>query len=377
VDDEVDGQIGAAPGRAPAARYRAAATPVPSDAFATTGSETSGRIAAFFDLDKTIIAGSSTLAFSRPMRAKGLIDRRAMLRSGYAQLTLMRSGADADFMDRMRDQISALCTGWDAALVRSVIEESLPTVLMPMIYAEAAELVERHRAGGHHVALVSASGHEMVSPVADALGAEHCVATRMVVADGRYTGEIEFYCYGEGKAVAARRLAAEHGYRLEDSYAYSDSVTDLPLLEVVGHPHAVNPDKALRKVAEERGWPVLEFTAPIPLFSRVGARLRGLFPVPTDAVPDGPVHAGHGPAQHPAASRDTRTPTRNTAARTAAWGIGGVAAAVALSVAWRELRRTPAALPGPLSAALPGALAASLAETLAESLVESRTVTAA
>jgi HAD superfamily hydrolase (TIGR01490 family) len=263
-------------------------------------------VAAFFDLDKTIIAGSSTLAFSRPMRARGLIGRRAMLRSGYAQLMLMRSGADADFMDRMRDHISALCTGWDASVVRSVIEESLPTVLMPMIYAEAEALIEEHRSRGHHVALVSASGQEMVAPVAVALGARHCVATRMVVADGRYTGEIEFYCYGDGKAQAARELAAAHGYRLEDCYAYSDSITDLPLLEVVGNPHAVNPDRALRRAAEERGWPVLDFTAP--------------------------------------ARRSTTA--RSSAARTAAWSLGGVAAAVMVSAAVRELRR-PLAHTGP------------------------------
>ncbi len=303
----------------------------PDDVGHTAGGRS---VAAFFDLDKTIIAGSSTLAFGRSMRERGLIGRRAMLRSGYAQLSLMRSGADADFMDRMRDQISALCTGWDAAVVRSVIEEALPTVLLPMIYAEATELIEVHRASGHHLALVSASGVEMAAPVAAALGVQHCVATRMVVADGRYTGEIEFYCYGEGKAVAVRALAAEHGYRLENSYAYSDSITDLPLLEVVGHPHAVNPDRALRRIAEERGWPVLEFVAPMPLSARVGARLRAL--VPVDRV--GARLRALLPTELPAA------PTKRAATKTAAWSLGSVAAAVMLSVAWRELRRAPAAL---------------------------------
>ena len=268
-------------------------------------------VAAFFDLDKTIIAGSSTLAFSGPLRARGLIGRRAMVRSGYAQLRLMVSGADAAFMDRMRDQISALCTGWEAAAVHAVIEESLPDVLVPMIYPEAAALIEEHRALGHPIALISASGMEMVSPVAAALGAKHCVATRMVVHDGLYTGEIEFYCYGEGKAVAARELAAEHGYRLEDCHAYSDSITDLPLLEAVGHPHAVNPDRDLREIAVARGWPVLDFVAPVRLRTRVRDRARALLPEELSASPVA-----------------------------AALGVGGVTAALVLSVGWRARRRS-------------------------------------
>ncbi|MBO0849610.1 MAG: HAD-IB family hydrolase [Pseudonocardia sp.] len=235
-------------------------------------------VAAFFDLDKTIIAGSSTLAFSGPLRDRGLIGRRALLRSGYAQLLLMVAGADADFMERMRERVSALCAGWDVAEVREVIDQALGEILHPMIYAEAAALIDEHHRRGHHVVVVSASGEEMVRPIAAALGAEHAAATRMTVVDGKYTGEIDFYCYGEGKAEAAKALAAEHGYRLDECYAYSDSITDLPLLEVVGHPHAVNPDRALRRVSVQRGWPVLNFVAPIPLRDRMRERVRSLLP---------------------------------------------------------------------------------------------------
>jgi HAD superfamily hydrolase (TIGR01490 family) len=242
------------------------------------------QVAAFFDLDKTIIAGSSTLAFSGPLRDRGLIGRRALLRSGYAQLLLMVAGADANFMERMRDRISALCIGWEVAEVRTVIEQALGEILQPMIYAEAAALIAGHHREGHQVIVVSASGEEMVQPIAAALGAEHCAATRMAVADGRYTGEIDFYCYGEGKAVAARELAQRHGYRLEECYAYSDSITDLPLLELVGHPHAVNPDRALRRAARAQGWPVLNFVAPIPLHIRLGSRVRSLLPAPAASM---------------------------------------------------------------------------------------------
>ena len=161
----------------------------------SAGTDT-GRVAAFFDLDKTIIAGSSTLALSGPLRDRGLIGRRALLRSGYAQLLLMLTGADAQFMERMRARISTLCAGWRAAEVREVIDQALHDVLRPMIYAEARALIEDHHRQGHDVVLVSASGEEMVAPIAAALGADHYAATRMVIADGRYTGEIEFYCYG-------------------------------------------------------------------------------------------------------------------------------------------------------------------------------------
>jgi HAD superfamily hydrolase (TIGR01490 family) len=231
---------------------------------------------AFFDLDKTIIAGSSTLAFSGPLRERGLIGRRALLRSGYAQLLLMVAGADADFMERMRSRISALCAGWDAVEVRSVIEDSIHEILPSMIYTEARELIAAHRADGDRVVVVSASGVEMVEPVARALGADDAVGTRMQVEHGRYTGEIEFYCYGEGKAEAARALAAEHGYRLADCFAYSDSITDRPLLEAVGHPRAVNPDRELRRLAVELDWPVLDFRPPVPLGTRVGRRARSV-----------------------------------------------------------------------------------------------------
>src|SRR5205823_4295511 len=115
------------------------------------------------------------------------------------------------------------------------------------------------REQGHDVVVISASGAEIVSPIAELIGATDSVATSMVVVDDRYTGEIDFYCYGENKAVAIRRLAEERGYHLAACYAYSDSITDQPMLEAVGHPHAVNPNRALRKLAAQRGWPILTF----------------------------------------------------------------------------------------------------------------------
>ncbi|WAL66076.1 HAD-IB family hydrolase [Amycolatopsis cynarae] len=231
----------------------------------------SAGVAAFFDLDKTIIASSSALAFSKPLLRQGLISRRAALKSAYAQFVFSLSGADEERTERMRAEISALCAGWDVAQVRAIVNETLHDIVDPLVYAEAAQLIADHKAWGHDVIVLSAAGEEVVTPIAAMLGATRSVATRMGVVDGRYSGEVEFYCYGEQKAVAAKRLAAEHGYDLTLSYAYTDSSTDVPMLEVVGNPHAVNPDRALRRLANERDWPILTFENPVSLRNRIPA----------------------------------------------------------------------------------------------------------
>jgi HAD superfamily hydrolase (TIGR01490 family) len=230
--------------------------------------------AAFFDLDKTVIAGSSALAFSRPFLREGMITRRAVLRSGYAQLLLMVAGADESTMDRMRRRITALCAGWDVAQVRAVVAETLHETVEPLVYAEAQALIREHRAQGDEIVVLSASGQEVVEPIAALLGADRCLATRMGTAGGRYTGEIDYYCYGEAKADAARAIAAERGYDLARCRAYSDSITDLPLLSAVGFPTVVNPDRALRRVAQERGWPVLTFAQPVALRTKFRRQAR-------------------------------------------------------------------------------------------------------
>jgi len=227
------------------------------------------RAAAFFDLDKTIIAKSSTLAFSRPFQAGGLINRRAVLRSAYAQFVFALQGADHDQMEKMRAYLSAMCAGWPVQTVRDIVAETLQAIVVPLVYDEAVRLIEQHQAAGRDVIIVSSSGVEVVEPIGELLGADRVIATEMVVENGRYTGEIGFYAYAEGKADAIRAMAESEGYDLAASYAYSDSDTDRPMLDAVGHPYAVNPDKALRRVAEERGWPVLKFSRPVGLNHRV------------------------------------------------------------------------------------------------------------
>jgi HAD superfamily hydrolase (TIGR01490 family) len=229
------------------------------------------RTAAFFDLDKTVIAKSSTLAFSKPFFDQGLINRRAVLKSTYAQFLFLMSGADHEQMDRMRNYITNMCTGWDVAQIKSIVGETLHEIVDPLVFAEAANLIADHKLCGRDVVVVSASGEEIVGPIAKALGATHAMATRMVVEDGKYTGDVAFYCYGEGKVEAIRELAAREGYALEHCYAYSDSITDLPMLEEVGHPTVVNPDRGLRKEAAARDWPVLTFSRAVSLRDRIPA----------------------------------------------------------------------------------------------------------
>ena len=260
------------------------------------------RAAAFFDLDKTIIAKSSTLAFGKPFYAGGLINRMSVLKATYAQFVYLVGGADASQMDRMRDYLTALCSGWDVEQVRAIVAETLHDIVNPIIYDEAASLIEEHHAAGRDVVIVSSSGEEVVGPIGELVGADRAIGTRMVVEAGRYTGEIEFYAYAEHKAAAIRDLADSEGYDLAACYAYSDSVTDVPMLEAVGHPFAVNPDRALRRVADDKGWPVLEFRRPVTLRDRM-PRLSAPPGPRAGAVVAGAVAMGAGAALYAAHRR--------------------------------------------------------------------------
>lgn len=233
------------------------------------------RAAAFFDLDKTILATSSALAFTRPFYRGGLITRSDVIRSAYAQFIFLASGADHDQMERMRSYMSRLVTDWDVAKVQEIVAETLDQIIDPAIYDEAVALIEEHRSLGRDIIIISSSGTEVVEPIGERLGVDLAVGTQLEVIDGRYSGEILFYAYGEGKAQAMRDLAAERGYDLSTSYAYTDSITDLPMLEVVGHPTAVNPDAELRRIAIDRGWPVLDFRRPVTMRQRIPIERRG------------------------------------------------------------------------------------------------------
>jgi HAD superfamily hydrolase (TIGR01490 family) len=226
--------------------------------------------AAFFDLDKTIISRSSSLALGRPLYRAGMVSRGQLIKGAYAQLVYLLVGADEDKMDRLRDGVLAMTKGWERDQVEALVEEALLDVIDPYVYQEALDLMELHRSEGRSIYIVSSSPEEIVRPLARHFGVSGIIATRAEIGqDGRYTGELEFYAYGAQKAEAIVWVAERNGIELNSSYAYSDSITDLPMLEAVGNPVAVNPDKELRREAEERGWQIRDFRRPVQLRTRL------------------------------------------------------------------------------------------------------------
>jgi HAD superfamily hydrolase (TIGR01490 family) len=229
---------------------------------------------AFFDLDKTVIARASIAAFGRPFYRGGLISRSTVARALASQFVYLHLGASEEKLEKIRESVLRLTKGWDHLEVSRIVRETLDAVVEPIIYAEALDLIEQHQDAGRRVYLVSASPEEIVRPLGEYLGVDGVIASTAVIdADGRYTGEMAFYAYGPFKALAIEELARREGIDLAESYAYSDSYTDAPMLEVVGHPVAVNPDRVLARLARERGWEVAQFVRPV--------RLRDRVPVPS------------------------------------------------------------------------------------------------
>src|SRR5580693_6063183 len=178
--------------------------------------------AAFFDLDKTVIAKASIPAFGRPLYRGGMINRRLVARALVSQLIYVHLGASEQKLARVRESMLTLTKGWDRDQITEIVREALEETVEPIIYAEALDLIEAHRAAGHKVYLVSASPEVIVQPLAEHLGVDGSIASRPVVGDeGRFSGEMDFYAYGLFKADAMRELAEVEGIDLEDSSAYS------------------------------------------------------------------------------------------------------------------------------------------------------------
>lgn len=222
--------------------------------------------AAFFDLDKTTIADAALFAFGSTLREAGYLNTGLILRAVWGRLVFKYLGADHDRMEEMRNNALKLCTGWDQKHMAEIVTEALEDVIDPIVYREAVDEINAHKAAGHKVFMVSASPEEIVVPLSRYLGADGAVAT-IAETDraGKYTGEVEFYSYGPYKVDAMEALALEHDLDLAESYAYTDSVTDIPMLEAVGYPVVVNPDRGLARVAGERGWEIRSFSTTMSL----------------------------------------------------------------------------------------------------------------
>ncbi len=211
--------------------------------------------AAFFDLDRTLLRRSSALALAGSFRDRGLITRRQLAKAAAWQLLFVLRGASHEAVRRAAEDGLMVLRGFTPEEMQDLVAEAMEPILRPLVYAEPLDLVDEHRARGDKVYIVSATLQEIVQAIADDLGFDGALGTVCEVVDGRYTGRAIRALHAENKAAAVREL----GYDLAASTAYSDSHTDLPFLEAVGHPVAVNPDRKLRRIAADRRWPVLEF----------------------------------------------------------------------------------------------------------------------
>ncbi len=212
-------------------------------------------VAAFFDMDRTLLDASSGRLYMQALIKMGRISWKERLEMLWWAVMYMAGRLDmgnltATMIQRhhLNESVDAmwdLTQRWFDAMVRSHVTE------------KGRERVEEHRRQGHRVVIISASTEFAARALADYLGGMDVIATRLAVSEGRLTGEIILpFCYGQGKVYWAERYAEEHGVDLSQSWFYTDSSSDLPLLERVGHPVAVNPDRRLRKIARQRGWPI-------------------------------------------------------------------------------------------------------------------------
>ncbi len=219
-----------------------------------------GPSAAFFDLDRTLISGSSAFTLALQARRAGLIPNIEFARDAAGAVAFKLFGASDDTTDAVKARVLKAVTGMLQSDLQAINTEVLPR-LLARLRPEARRLLDRHRHAGRDTFIVSAAPQEIVEPLAHALGMTSGIGTRSVVVDGRYTGELQGpFCYGEGKVTAMRELADWNGYDLRQCYGYSDSASDLPMLEAVGHPVAVNPDAKLERHARLNGWPIVIFS---------------------------------------------------------------------------------------------------------------------
>lgn len=218
------------------------------------------RAAAFFDLDRTLLRRSSALALAGSFRQHGVIGRGQLAKAAAWQLLFVTRGVSADAVRRAAEDGMMILKGFAVDDLRRLVADSMEPILKPLVYRDALALVAEHRERGEPVYIVSAVLHEIADELARELELDGALGSTCEIVAGVYTGRSLRACHGEGKAAAVRELAEREDFDLAASTAYSDSHTDLPFLEAVGHPVVVNPDRELRRIAAERSWPVLHFS---------------------------------------------------------------------------------------------------------------------
>jgi len=216
--------------------------------------------AAFFDLDRTLISGSSVFAFGMAAWRHGMVTTSELMSDGINAVLFRFGGSSDEKANAVRDRILEAIRGRSVSEVEELGDEVIAQ-LLDAVRRESQALINLHDEAGRETFIVSASPIEIVRAFAEAVGLTGGVGTVSEIVNGSYTGRLsEPFCYGKGKATAIAKLATERGYDLRLCYAYSDSISDLPMLELVGHPVAVNPDRALESIAFQRGWPIIEFS---------------------------------------------------------------------------------------------------------------------
>jgi HAD superfamily hydrolase (TIGR01490 family) len=216
--------------------------------------------AAFFDLDRTLISRSSSLSLAPAFHRRGLLRRRDRTKAMLAQLVFIRYGADTSRVGQTAETAMAFLKGLPVEVMREIVAEAVDSAFKPHVYRDALDLVARHRERGERSFVVSAALQEIVDALVAELGFDAGFGSTAEVVDGRYTGRLVRRLDGRAKADALVTLAEEEDLDLAESTAYSDSASDVPFLEAVGHAVAVNPDRKLRAIAAERGWRVLRFS---------------------------------------------------------------------------------------------------------------------
>jgi HAD superfamily hydrolase (TIGR01490 family) len=223
--------------------------------------------AAFFDLDRTLMSGSSGFFCARAAARAGMISRRRLALDAWENVKFRLRGSTDQATDRVRREVGEMISGQRVVDLQRLAPKVLAGVL-PRLYPQMLEVAHAHQDAGRPVYICTAASQEMAEMLAHVLSFDGALGARSEVVDGRYTGRAAGpFTYREGKAVAMRELAAAEGIDLAASYAYSDSGSDLPMLRTVGHPVVVNPDAELRRVAREEGWEVMRF-------EQLGRRLK-------------------------------------------------------------------------------------------------------